>query len=458
MSGISFSFSKKLTKTPLSASKIAEKVEEDEVKCDIVTAIDDKKIESATPAQEKTALVIPCLQNNNWRLNQAKKKHAARNGAVGKPAAAATECEPPADTTNETLDDIARRELLSEVARQNEEWEQRGNKASNLVIPVFMRNQPPEGFEQDDNFDVSARAENPTTEDYEKVPVEEFGLAMLRGMGWKEGEAVGGKMKAVVAPVEAVIRPKGLGLGAEAPKPKPPKVTVDKSGKQQVEDLELKRGCHVSMELGEFKGFYGTVESIDDDMIRACVRLAINSLAVMVPIAALRVVSKDEFGKESKVINKSSYEEYKRKDERKPEIKRESDADLQPMKHIKAEKQSDSKSWIAKHLRVRIVDKNYRNRKYYKEKVVVKEVSSDRRSCTCRTDDKIMLEDLAEDMLETVIPRDEGATVMIVRGEHKGSLARLMKRDSDKSIASVKLRDSKETVKLHYDYVCEYVG
>ena len=30
-----------------------------------------------------------------------------------------------------------------------------------------------------------------TTDDYEEMPIAEFGKAMLRGMGWKEGNAIG---------------------------------------------------------------------------------------------------------------------------------------------------------------------------------------------------------------------------------------------------------------------------
>jgi hypothetical protein len=46
-----------------------------------------------------------------------------------------------------------------------------------------------------------------TLEDYERVPVEEFGAALLRGMGWK-GEKVGGGK-------EVVRRQNLLGLGAK---------------------------------------------------------------------------------------------------------------------------------------------------------------------------------------------------------------------------------------------------
>ena len=49
-----------------------------------------------------------------------------------------------------------------------------------------MNNAVPAGFETDENLDVSLRADMPTMEDYEDIPIEQFGKAMLRGMGWKQ--------------------------------------------------------------------------------------------------------------------------------------------------------------------------------------------------------------------------------------------------------------------------------
>lgn len=37
--------------------------------------------------------------------------------------------------------------------------------------------------------------EEPTLDDYENVPISDYGMAMLRGMGWKEGMSIGKNQK-----------------------------------------------------------------------------------------------------------------------------------------------------------------------------------------------------------------------------------------------------------------------
>ncbi|KAL4736849.1 Pre-mRNA-splicing factor spp2 [Aspergillus similis] len=69
--------------------------------------------------------------------------------------------------------------------------------------------------------DVAARPESATLEQYNAIPVEEFGAALLRGMGWKEGQAVGkGKYGSAVpsrasTPHIPARRPGFLGIGAK---------------------------------------------------------------------------------------------------------------------------------------------------------------------------------------------------------------------------------------------------
>ena len=82
------------------------------------------------------------------------------------------------------------------------------------------------GLSERDLFkrEVSALPEEAaaTSETYERMPVEHFGKAMMRGMGWKEGLGVGRNAKKDVKVVEFLSRPDRLGLGAQ------PKLEVEK--------------------------------------------------------------------------------------------------------------------------------------------------------------------------------------------------------------------------------------
>ena len=55
-----------------------------------------------------------------------------------------------------------------------------------------------------------------TVEDpnYEQINIDDFGMACLRGMGWKETDGIGISNKRKVKMVEPELRPRGLGLGA----------------------------------------------------------------------------------------------------------------------------------------------------------------------------------------------------------------------------------------------------
>ncbi|KAF2481044.1 DExH-box splicing factor binding site-domain-containing protein [Neohortaea acidophila] len=78
-----------------------------------------------------------------------------------------------------------------------------------LVLPALTEE---EAFARDFR-DAPAMA---TLEDYERVPVEQFGAALLRGMGWKDGEGIGSQRgKKVVQTKVPERRPALLGIGAK---------------------------------------------------------------------------------------------------------------------------------------------------------------------------------------------------------------------------------------------------
>ncbi|KAI0631179.1 DExH-box splicing factor binding site-domain-containing protein [Trametes polyzona] len=70
---------------------------------------------------------------------------------------------------------------------------------------------------EDDAYrqDVEELPESASLEDYERVPVSQFGAALLRGMGWKEGMAASKRGKGMVEPWLPQARPALLGIGAK---------------------------------------------------------------------------------------------------------------------------------------------------------------------------------------------------------------------------------------------------
>ncbi|KAI9795357.1 MAG: hypothetical protein M1833_007205 [Piccolia ochrophora] len=101
-------------------------------------------------------------------------------------------------------------------------------RKSHLVLPgpqgstPSFNNQPTSStpLNETDLFkaDVSSRPDSASFDDYAAVPVEEFGAALLRGMGWKEGDTIGKRREAAGASNKPRLlerRPALLGIGAK---------------------------------------------------------------------------------------------------------------------------------------------------------------------------------------------------------------------------------------------------
>ncbi|KAK9365709.1 DExH-box splicing factor binding site-domain-containing protein [Lipomyces kononenkoae] len=97
------------------------------------------------------------------------------------------------ETKDETI-----REIISEFSEDD-------RKKSDLVLPIALSSTSMSGEargeqlseEEAYKLDILTRPDEPTLQDYEAVPVEEFGFALLRGMGWKEGEGIGRNRKRI---------------------------------------------------------------------------------------------------------------------------------------------------------------------------------------------------------------------------------------------------------------------
>lgn len=119
-----------------------------------------------------------------------------------------------------TEDQLAMQALLKETTGEVE-------RRTDLVIESSKHDEDEEPFRRHDETssfrtDVAARPESATLDQYNAIPVEEFGAALLRGMGWKDGQSIGrGDYSSSTAaqkaknPTGPGRRPGFLGIGAK---------------------------------------------------------------------------------------------------------------------------------------------------------------------------------------------------------------------------------------------------
>ena len=190
-------------------------------------------------------LVIPALKNKDWREVARKRRNAAQyvppsaaaatgaDGSVGglgtkdtinsgpvlsglqikNRVASVTQHEDVDEETTEmamqvveeTEDQKALRAILAEATG---ETQHDGPILDIIPTPISET----DALKQD----VEELPDVATLEDYARVPVSQFGAALLRGMGWKEGTAASRKPgKGLVEPYLPSARPALLGIGAK---------------------------------------------------------------------------------------------------------------------------------------------------------------------------------------------------------------------------------------------------
>ncbi|KAI1794423.1 DExH-box splicing factor binding site-domain-containing protein [Ganoderma leucocontextum] len=229
--------------------------EDSGVEDELVTAFDEfgaKRSRYPRRLHEKPKpqgpLVIPALQNRDWRELARKRKQmyvppsataaTGADGSVGglgtrdsinsgpqisglqmrkRVKLEGTQDEPMPDDDGEapqpkqevkkeeTDDQRALRAILASAASGDDA----GINGPEIdIIPAVTED---DAFKQD----IVELPDPASLEDYERVPVSQFGAALLRGMGWKEGQAASRKNKGLVEPWLPQSRPALLGIGAK---------------------------------------------------------------------------------------------------------------------------------------------------------------------------------------------------------------------------------------------------
>ncbi|KAJ3880052.1 DExH-box splicing factor binding site-domain-containing protein [Lentinula edodes] len=193
-------------------------------------------------------LVIPALKNRDWReaarrrrtLNQyvpesARAQTVGSDGSVGGlgtrdsinsgPVVSGLQYTKKEMDSEKREQDVVMVEVAGEDIPKAEEEEDSEDKAALRALLAGADGEDsgpridiiPTPISEKDAYkqDVEELPESASLADYERVPVSQFGAAMLRGMGWKEGTAASRKGNGIVQPYIPESRPALLGIGAK---------------------------------------------------------------------------------------------------------------------------------------------------------------------------------------------------------------------------------------------------
>ncbi|MCJ1396022.1 hypothetical protein MMC18_008909 [Xylographa bjoerkii] len=201
-------------------------------------AINENNLQEA-----KTPLVIQRQSNRNWREESRRKRgknllpaeeRAVREGKVvdgddtgggERETFGLTIVKRNGDAEVQTIQILEGSQPERQAKTADEEALEalvEGKRKSDLVLPAIgsgdLGDQRFVGrFNEDDAFksDIASRPDSASMDEYSAVPIEEFGAALLRGMGWKEGDVVGKRKNQIIKPRIVERRPALLGIGAK---------------------------------------------------------------------------------------------------------------------------------------------------------------------------------------------------------------------------------------------------
>ncbi|XP_011869356.1 PREDICTED: G patch domain and KOW motifs-containing protein [Vollenhovia emeryi] len=311
---ISFGFAKSIKKPILDKQKLHE-----EKKVDYIECLDEKAIKVIGKEEKKEEpLIIPLLESNTWRDRIISKIDASKSKTSNDATQGVKIKQEPNQVSNGDLTSADKAISLLNVQVKTElPTESKTLTLDEQAAKEIIEDLKSTEINHDESHDITLSvvkgqdlngAEESTLEDYEKVPLNIFGSAMLRGMGWKPGEGIGKNPKLVTSVVPE-LRPMGMGLGAD-------KIALQKQvGKtpKEEEELQIKKGSFIKIIAGKRSNAYGQIEGFDDAG-RLIVKMALNGNIVSVNECIVQVVTKAEYSKNSKVLNAAKYEEHKKKE------------------------------------------------------------------------------------------------------------------------------------------------
>jgi len=447
-----------------------------------ISSIGEKGIVSTDHKTKNERLIIPLAEEDRiqYETNSSNAEgNVSADDASNKSETTSMEIEGAPSSTDESNLKYGLNKMATTTTPQAEKKKQ---------VPLLMRNRV-RGIEvcktEDEKFryDVMHRPESASEEAYEQMPVDSFGAALLRGMGWEEGKPIGLNSRGLITPIEFVARGHRQGLGADR-KPEeirkrkrplkqgetnepPPQMVVpkDADGRQRhYRTLDEKLIPHRpgGINVGSLVGI---ISGVHDGMYaRVMAFLEENMVRVRFLSEEEVIVSKDDITEMSKISQDHPAQRISSSTISSSSSSSSTSSNGKSSSKKKKTKHSDNgtddnKLWITPHIVVRIISKSLGSGKYYNKRVRVMDVLG-RKNVQVMLEDGRILEGVRQNQLETALPK-VGGSVLIIGGSSSkkhliGKQGRLIQRDNDKQKAQVQLLDENIIETIHFDDLAEY--
>ncbi|GAX19303.1 G patch domain and KOW motifs-containing protein [Fistulifera solaris] len=345
--------------------------------------------------------------------------------------------------------------------------------ATRVITATKNSNTDREQYEQD----LQRLPDEPNihSEQYQRVPIAEFGSALLRGMGWNGEESKGDTEM-------SMPRPHRLGLGAtpdlsESVHLRKKPLRPDQF--QQQAKLQKQREEYEKQRIEQKKwdkqktlqdGSLIMVGSQRAQIIQLVGVPGLNNVKIQFEgDSEHTIVKRGELGDlllrselEEQPFRHAESTNIKKEDSRRDpssddghraSTKRKDRKEEDERKKLKRSRLNDDRSaikWVVPHIRVRIITEKL-GRRYFKEKAVVVDVTP--KGATLQLDSGTILDQVPERYLETALPKTGGLVVILKDHHPKGRLL-----EKGRSTGVVQYLEDMTVETLSLDDLAEWMG
>ena len=299
---------------------------------------------------------------------------------------------------------------------------------------------------------------------YKRLPISNFGVEMLKNMGWYEGRGLGkNPSNALINPIEYIPRHHRAGLGAvskariiETTKgkkilKKTELVAQSTDGKtrnyidigeelieRKVKKLDL--NSRILIIKGKYADLSGRITHISIDKCECNVELELNEKIVKLSIRDIILYEKTEN------LNKGCDSEHLSDEVMDENMNEQAKKKKRHRKKLK---------WITPNIMIRVFSKKPQDGKLYDKKLEVIDILDDY-TFTVIDEKGQIYDELREEDVETALPKLQGL-VKIIKGENKGKLGMLLERNKEKNEVIIQLVDTLEILICSQDDCAQYI-